>query len=179
MEAAKVTSRRIGEALHFVPATSDVTVPAHASLDITAAITLAAWIDFTTSAEAYAIIIAKTGTAPYMLNIGGSADTRKVTLWLKTADKTGVIRTAAITEGVHFLMATYDGDEPRIYVDNVLGATGAGYGGAITDASDDIHIGSHPDLLTRTHVGNINQVMIFNRALASWERTALYNQGAP
>lgn len=176
---SKVISRRIGDAVEFEASGEMVTVAGDSSLDSTDYITLEIWIDLLTPTDSYGYAFCKEEGSPWSIYFQGPLAPRKLNFRVATTDKTGNVIVDAIAEGIHHVVGTYDGDQPKLYVDSVLVGTGIDFGGAILDdAGDDINIGNLASGV-RDYLGQISEVRIYHRALALWEIKARYDQGKP
>lgn len=163
-----------GNALDFDGTDDYVTIPDASQLDITAAITLSAWVK-PSSNPAWAVVISK-GTSTswnsnnYVLGLqGGRVDFRwngKGTVLVDAGD--------ALTVGVwqHILAVAEAGttDALKVYINGVLKKQGNRSGDPTTN-SQALRIGS--DNGTDNFAGQIDEVRIYNRAVAAEEIAAL------
>jgi hypothetical protein len=173
-------------ALSFINGTSQyVTVSNAAPLNITSAITLAAWIRPTKVATASILNKATFNTSPsvfgYELNLG-SGGIPFVRLFNDTQADGGGRLNATVpypTDGVTWMhvAATYDGATIKMYVNGVLNVTRASTGPLTTNSLPFV-IGATSDGNTaRVFPGAIDDARIYNRALSASEVAAL--AGAP
>ncbi|HEY3181756.1 MAG TPA: LamG-like jellyroll fold domain-containing protein, partial [Gaiellaceae bacterium] len=161
---ASWTSGKNGGALSFNGSSSYVTVPDAASLDLTTAMTVEAWIFATGSS--FGTIVAKERTGggfPYGLEQGGSDSDSYVNTG--TQYRSG-ISTLTLSTWTH-LAGTYDGSTVRFYVNGILaGSTTAS--GTLNQTSDPLRIGA--DLTWGEYFqGKIDDVRVYNRALSTSE----------
>lgn len=157
---------------------SKIEVPHASSLSPTTAITLACWVNTTSTGGQYHTMIAKGNTAQYILRVDGANNKYEVYLNLG-----GVLRNAKSTSSVvngswKFIVATYDGSAIKMYVDGTLETTASfsgsigtgsavlGLGMDITDGGSNVHL-----------VGALDEVGMWSRALSDSEVTQLYNTG--
>lgn len=154
------------------------TCPSASSLDITGAITLAAWIRPTHVATQYLIKKAILGsTDGYELSLSSSG---KVFFRLDQASHANTYRVDSTTsyaiDGSTWMQvaATYDGTTMRLYINGVQEASLAGPA-AIGSNSTSLGIGAQPDG-TSPFVGAIDEARIWARALSPSEIQALLTQ---
>jgi len=152
------------------------------SLDIPGALTLAFWTRYTSSGSGWIISKGTTGTA-YGYWAAKNAGQ------IRFGDNAGFKTTTASTynDGAwHFVVCVYDGgssfDSLKIYVDNVEQTTTQAGSFSSFDATDEpLVLGGHFDSGSintgRFFAGDIDNAMIFDKALASEEREFLYNEG--
>lgn len=141
-----------------------------ASLDITTAITLEAWVK-PFQLTAAKTIIGKSGSYALGINSSGKPVFTKWTSTTATARPT-TTTTAAVNTWVH-LAATYDGANVKIYVNGALDTTTATTG-AMDATSTDVLIGA---LTTSTELysGYIDSAKIYSQALTASQVLGNYN----
>jgi hypothetical protein len=152
-----------------------VRVADHADLDITGAITLAAWIRPDISDQAFASIVDKDYFTGYSFGMNGgvAADTVNLTAWVSgswfASDDVVPFATGAWSH----VAFTYDEEtgEGKFYVNGEY-AGGTPHDVAIGVNDVDLHIGVayHGD----TYRGAIDELAIFNRALTAAEVNQLF-----
>jgi len=155
-----------------------VRVPHSPSLDITNAITIAAWV-YPTSLLSL---------APRIVSKETGAGTNSYNLLILSSDRTfrfytgGASRVGGGTVTLHawqHVAVTWDSVSqlPRLYVNGSLVATGAAYSGPIPSTTYDVLIGNNPTNERQFH-GIIDDVRIYNRALSDDEIKAIYERDA-
>jgi len=82
---------------------------------------------------------------------------------------------------LHHLVASYDGSNMKIYVDGSLENSGSGYTGLLPSNEDPVWIGRHflPSETSNFFNGEIDKVMLYNRALSDGEVLSIYNTQKP
>ena len=76
-------------------------------------------------------------------------------------------------------MASYDGTTSNLYANGVLAGSAAITGGSIVPAVSPIAFGRDPaNLSTRTFVGAIDEVSLYDRALTPADVASLYAAGS-
>lgn len=136
-----------------------------ASLQITGALTLSAWIK-TTDSSVYELIIGKdsisTGTRSYMLyKIGPKARF----LIFNSSSYEYVESNFNITDGNwHHIMGVNDGVDLKIYIDGNLDVTNVGGGGTILNGTSPFNIGRRASAPANRgyFTGNIDEVAVWN-----------------
>lgn len=156
-----------------------ISVPNASSLNITAAITLSAWIK-TSGSNDYAGIIQKAlnGNNPgYQmgLNLGNSG--ARADIYTTAGTAVPANGTNVENGNWHLITATYDGLVGKIYVD---GNKGTDYSrvGTITTTTDPLVIGNDRCCGSRFFNGLVDDVRVYNRALGSGDISLLYNGGS-
>jgi hypothetical protein len=160
------TAGKHGGALSFDGAGDFVTVADTASLDLSAAMTVEAWV-FPTSLTGYSAIVAKERTGggfPYGLETGAGVPDGYVTTG---PNATAAATTALAANAWTHVAASYDGANVRLYVNGVLAATKAA-SGAIRLSNDALRIGGDVTW-SEWFQGRIDDVRVYNRALTAAE----------
>jgi len=173
---AWTTGGRFGNALSFSGGT--ITVPAAASLDLTTAMTLEAWVYPTAAPSTWGTVVMKEQSGefvytlyagspsaqPYaLINTGNSASTESGTF---------APTTLPVNTWSH-LTSTYDGANVRLYVNGVLmGSQPAS--GSIATSSGALMLGGN-NVWGEYLSGVIDEVRIYNRALSLAEIQADMN----
>jgi len=174
-------------ALEFTAASSEyasIAAP-NAALNVQQ-ITMSAWAWLDAGATASGFIFNRLMTQPgtYALNYyhggGGAAMRWGAQVRLEGSEETyrDVLSDAvpAIDEWVH-LLSTYDGSSLKLYVNNVLQADMDNTAGAIDqDNPGVLMMGAHPTP-TQYWGGKFADSRVYNRALDTDERTAIYSDG--
>lgn len=155
--------------------TSFVKVPHSASLNITNAITLTAWINFEMGGTIYPRIINKDS---YDLATGPNyRNPRRLHFLMKNPAQTELYTPAEVMQAGrwHFVTATYDGSLVLVYVDGAL-LNATVVANAMMANTRDVNIGRNTVNTADNYQGLIDDVRIYNRALSAAEITALFNQ---
>jgi type 1 glutamine amidotransferase len=178
-----IAQGKAGGACAFSPAGSYIRV-ANCGLLNVQRVTLAAWIKTTCQDKVWRRIIDKQHNRGYVLGMGGDFQGRQ---WRGQAvleiNDHPVWSDGRIADGQwHHLAGTYDGFEQKLYVDGRLQTKVAHWRGNIAQNDFDLTIGnnrSNPDPGDEGlgFHGLIDELMIFNRALASDEIARLYSTG--
>ena len=155
---------KYGPALSFNGTSARVTVANASSLQLTSALTLEAWVNPTTVANAWRDVIYKgndnyylMGTTDHTSSPGGGA--------LIGGSYSEVFNTSPLpTNTWSYLALTYDGTTERLYLNGALVASKAKTG-AITTSTNPLTIGSDP-LYGQYFSGLIDEVRVYNAALS-------------
>ena len=174
-----------GTALRFDGTNDYINIPTHASLDMTDALTISAWIKPMASVNNFRSLVHREsvtdGEEYFGLMIGGTLDQYK---FLFAADVDGTwdgvqVRSAKsandyLNKWVH-VVGTYDGHVARIYTDGVLDTTSKLTGG-FNPTTRPLNIGAGRNMgaLGEYFNGMIDDVRIYNRALDPGEVNQLY-----
>lgn len=158
-----------GTALTFDTDDDRVTVPNTPALATPTAITVATWLRHPGNLGFRSILdMRDSGTDGYDLYVDPMG---KGFLRLNADTLTG---NTAIGDGTwHHVVATYDGDALRLYVDGTLD-TSSVIGSQAIDVSADLHIGRHFQTLNNTLGGDLSQVRMYGRALTDVEVLHLF-----
>ncbi len=173
--AAWTPSGKFGAALTFNGTSSQVTVADNASLDLTNAMTLSAWVNPTANSAAWRTLILKENTSNLVYALYSSGDTPSPE-GMRVAG--GATRSAVGTGSLPLnswthLAATYDGANLRLYVNGVLASTTAATGNMANSAGA-LRIGGNA-IWGEYFAGRIDEVRIFNRALPATEVATMMN----
>jgi hypothetical protein len=167
---------KFGTAATFDGLNDVVTVPDSASLDLTTAMTLEAWVLPNTALD-WRSLIFKAGSSDLVYGMYESTNAN-----VPSADAVtgGTTRTAkggtSLTPGVWtHLTATYDGSNLRLYVNGVQAASTAATGN-IQTSNGVLTIGGN-SLFGEWYNGKIDEVRIYNRALSATEIQSDMNLG--
>ena len=163
---------KYGKALNFNGTSALVTVPNAASLQLSTAMTLEAWVNPSTVSSAWRDVIYK-GDDNYYLegtSSNGGAPALGGTFGGANANIYGTALTANVWT---HLAATYDGATLRLYVNGVQ-ASSLARTGAIATSSNPLQIGGD-SLYGQYFRGLIDEVRIYNRALSVAEIQADMN----
>src|SRR5262249_32641269 len=184
-----------GGALQFNGSSSIVNVPHSASLALSGAMTLEAWVNPSANAGSSAndgwrtVIMKERGTTglSYALygNDGDSNPSRPAGYVRNpnaSADKEAAAGPAVPVGVWTHLAVTYDGTSIRLYVNGVLRSTTGSAGGGIAASTAPLRIGGNTVFSipgTEYFAGLIDEVRIYNRALSAAEITADMNTPLP
>jgi glucose/arabinose dehydrogenase len=153
-----------GSALSFNGFGSMVTVPNSASLQLTTAMTLEAWVYPTLVASQWTDIIEKGNDDYYLMattEYGGTPGVGSRTMPALLGPSTLPVNTWT------HLAATYDGSSLRLYV-NGLEVSNRTQTGAIPTSSDPLSFGGDP-LFGQYFSGRIDEIRVYDRALSAPE----------
>jgi hypothetical protein len=170
--ATRVATGRFGRALSFNGTNAWVTVADSASLDLTNAMTIEAWINPTAASEWDTLVMKESATglayALYVIDQARPAGYVRV-----GANDVGAVGTAmAANTWVHVAM-TYDGTTLRFYRNGTQVATAAA-SGAVSATTGALRIGGNSpwgDYFS----GMIDEVRVYNRVLTAAEITTDMN----
>jgi len=143
----------------------------NASLDITDAITLEAWVYFDTNGTIQKGVLGRWGSGANSYLIYKSSNSA-IQFYISTQGVTAL----GVTLGWHHVVGTYDKVNRKIYVDGVLEDTGALTIDIPTGAKP-VEIGRHEFSALKTYDSPIAQPRIYNRALTAEEVERNYNAG--
>ena len=162
--ATWTTSGKYGNALSFNGTNALVTVNNAASLQLTSAMTLEAWVYPTTVSSAWRDVIYK-GNDNYYLEGTSSNSSRPAAGAILGGVYGEVYGTAALTANTWaHLAVAYDGTTMRLYVNGVQVASHA-QTGAIATSTNPLQIGGD-SLYGQYFAGRIDEARIYNRALS-------------
>jgi methionine-rich copper-binding protein CopC len=154
-----------GSALSFNGANSWVTIPNSASLQLTNAMTLEAWVKPNSLTGASSILMKEmTGGLSYALYAANDGPAPPVAAIDAAGTDVDAISTANLQTGVwSHLAATYDGSNLKLYVNgNVVGSIGAT--GLLSTSTGALRIGGN-SVWGEFFSGLIDDVRVYNRAL--------------
>ena len=165
--ATWTTSGKYGNALSFNGTNALVTVNNAASLQLTSAMTLEAWVYPTTVNSAWRDVIYK-GNDNYYLEGTSSNSSRPAAGAILGGVYGEVYGTAALTANTWaHLAVTYDGTTMQLYVNGVQVASHA-QTGAIATSTNPLQIGGD-SLYGQYFAGRIDEIRIYNRGLGVGE----------
>ncbi|HZH33793.1 MAG TPA: LamG-like jellyroll fold domain-containing protein [Pyrinomonadaceae bacterium] len=173
---------QVGQAFNFTILNQRVEIPDSASLDITTAVTLEAWVAPTQFGEAdngttfisksdlttlnnqpYGLLFASNGRV--LMRVGNSAN----------LEQSGFSSTVLPLNSFSHVVGTYDGATIKIYVNGVLENSQAASIGAMTTNNLPVRIGANN---VNGYLGKIDEPSIYNRALTDAEIQAIFNAGS-
>jgi len=173
--ATWIDAGRFGKALSFNGSSSRVTVQDSASLDLSGAMTLAAWVYPTAAMADRRVVIVKErpGSNAYHLHASSANSGKALTGFFSTAwNRLWTPAGLPVNKWTH-LAATYDGVRQRLFVNGVQVASRA-QTGAIATSGSPLRIGA--DGARGEHFrGRIDEVRIYNRALSRTEIATVMN----
>jgi fibronectin type 3 domain-containing protein len=160
-------SGRFGAALSFDGTNDLVTVADSASLDLSSAMTLEAWLRPSSGGWRTAILKERPGGLVYGLY--GSTDNNRPSTEIQLGSATEVRGTSALPLNLWtHLAATYDGATMRLYVNGSQVAT-RNASGALQLSSGALRIGGNTVWGGEYFRGLIDEVRVYNRALTAGE----------
>ena len=171
--ATWTTSGKFGGALTFNGTSSMVTVADNTTLDLTNGMTLSAWVYPTSNSPAWRTVILKENTTDLVYALYGTGDTAVPQgMRLSGGATKAALGTVAppLNTWTH-LAVTYDGSNLRLYVNGTLTGTTAATGNMANSALP-LRIGGN-SIWGEYFAGRIDEVRIFNRALAASEVTSM------
>ncbi len=163
-----------------------VEVASSSTLTPTRNITLVSWFNTRSKTQLYQKIISKTDTGGYQISINENSVCPANKLCFLVYNTSGyssvTYDTSAISSDVWYQMvATYDGDTMRLYLNGTEVATNTAVAGLISYNANILCIGREvagtvcgQDALGFN--GTLDDIMIFNRSLSAQEISNLYNQ---
>lgn len=171
-----ITDGQIRKSGNFSGSNSLGGVIDNASLDITSAITLSAWVK--TDGSGY--IIGKEiipSSRPYSMLMSGSTGSVSLRFGIETSAGFNIFNSASFISETDFVYAvcTYDGSQMRIYLDGILSSSLAQTGNMVVN-NVSLNIGIRSDLSVQLD-GQIDEVSIASKARsADWILTQFNNQ---
>lgn len=153
-----------------------ILIPDNAAFDGTTAVTMAAWVNFS-SLTGQQQIFAKSpaNSAAYMILYKTATNHLACTV---DTDAHSIVGTATLTTATRYhCVQTYDGSVLTLYLNAATDGTPASYAGAMTPGTGSVGIGVLGDNATQFAIGTIDEVAWWSRALSSTEITQLYNSG--
>jgi chitodextrinase len=161
--ATWTTTGKYGKALVFNGTNARVSIPDSASLRLTSAMTLAAWVNPTTVNNAWRDVIYK-GNDNYFLEATSTNNARPAAGGTFGSGGGEAYGTAALTANTWtHLAATYDGAMLRLYVNGVQVSSVARTGNLATSANP-LEIGGD-SIFGQNFEGTIDEVRVYNVAL--------------
>jgi len=177
--AAWTTQGRHGSALSFDGVNDMVTVADHATLDLTTAMTLSAWVFPTAHGNGvWRNVMIKERAGGEVYNLYSNVDTNVPTIYVVRSAAPGQPLDARGTAALPLnawthLAATHDGTTVRLYVNGVQVGSRAVAGGLLTSTGA-LRIGGN-SIWGEFFQGRIDEVRIHNRALSPAELQTIMN----
>jgi hypothetical protein len=164
---AWTTAGRFGSALVFNGA-SYVTIPASASLNLTTAMSLEAWVYPTATPSKWATVIMKEQPSQLVYALYSSSPAKRSSIFFNTSNTASGERSAigsSLPKNLwSHLVGTYDGATLKLYVNGELVRKQAVTGRIVTSNSP-LRIGGN-GVWSEFFQGRIDEVRIYNRALS-------------
>jgi hypothetical protein len=163
------TEGQVGGALRFNGSSDDVEIPDNPSLNITEAITIAAWTYMDPAASGEMAILSKGGWAANDLPYELTEEAGGVIFWqfYNDAGRDSCSPDSPSVDAWHHIAATYDGAVFKCYIDGELGEQWE-YAGEMPKNTASVTIGRRSRGGT-FYNGLLDEVMLFNHALAEDE----------
>jgi chitodextrinase len=167
------TAGRFGNALSFNGTNAVITVKDSASLDLTAGVTMEAWVNPTALGGWRSLLCKPLGTSGLCYVLQGSSSSGSVPSLGLSVSPANLLGTNALPLNIwSHLAATYDGVTMRLYVNGTQVATKV-QSGAIATSADPLTIGG--DSSGEDFAGLVDEVRVYNRALIAAEIQADMN----
>ena len=169
------TSGKFGGALSFNGTSSRVIFPDNTTLDLTNAMTLSAWVYPTSAGANWRTVILKENTSDLVYALYGSSNTsfpQGMRVAGAVTNAASATSAPALNTWTH-LAVTYDGANLRMYVNGVQTGVVAATGNMANSALP-LRIGGNA-IWGEYFTGRIDEVRVFNRALAASEVTTMMN----
>lgn len=171
---------KYGKAVQFDGVNDYVDAGNAASLNITSAITVTAWVlgkSFNPSGSWIAVLSKETATGGYEIQMNKARQSIGFQFYGDGAWR--LSPEFAISPNIWYhLVGTFDGSVIRFYVNGIEISPATNFTGSISLSASSLLIGKNPTQPGREWNGTIDEVMIYNRSLTSDEISALY-QNAP
>ena len=169
-----------GGGFEFTATNNFIQVPSNDSLN-PKQVTVAVWFKAPDSSAIWRRLIDKRSEQGYALGIGGETKgqvTRGKLAFVINGGTLCLSDTIITDNAWHHGAATFDGDNLRLYVDGIPQKQVVAFHGEIASNTDDLTIGmnrSNPTAREKdqSFQGQIDEVMIFNRALSAEEIKAM------
>jgi hypothetical protein len=171
---------KVGRAFQFNGTSNQyVDIPDNPSLNLTATLTLEAWIYPQLPLDPVASPIIKKwgdGADGYALEFSGTNGVNMVVDLYRYEIANSPIAPVAFNQWNH-VAGVFDGTKVSIYVNGVLGGTTAA-SGQIATTHNDFQLGHDPGNPTRIYNGLIDEASIYSNALSASQILAIYTAGA-
>lgn len=172
------TAGKRGQALIFNGTNSYVNVPSNSLLDLSAAVSISAWVNPSalqdgvivdrnvTASERYELRADRGNNGFYQVFCVGNANSVQV--------NSTTLMSATLNTWVH-LVGTCDSNGSKIYVNGVLESSSISAGVLSSQSGFPLHIGGDQTNAGPYFKGAIDEVRLYNRALSASEVLQLYN----
>jgi hypothetical protein len=169
---------KIGKALKFDGVDDWVTVADAASLDLTSAMTLEAWVNPSTLTQWHTVLLKESAAGmAYELYAHNPDISRPAAYGTLNGALRGVTGTAALpTNTWTHLATTYDGTNMQLYVNGAL-VRSVARAGVMDATTGPLRIGGNVPWGGEFFAGLIDEVRVYNRALTASEIAADMNRG--
>jgi hypothetical protein len=167
--AAWTTAGKFGKALSFNGTNAWVTIADSASLHLTTAMTLEAWVEPTAALSAWRSVLLKEAGTEESYAIYGNDDTNHPSGWAYVNGTYYPARgtaSLAVNTWTH-LATTYDGTTLKLYVNGVLTGSQA-VSGSLLVSTGALRIGGN-SIWGEYFTGLVDEVRVYNRALSATE----------
>ena len=166
--ATRIPDGKFGSALSFDGSGDMVTVPDAASLDLTTAMTVEAWVKPGATLSGWQTVALKEQPGGLTYGLYGNSTANRPSAHVYTNTEHDTRGTAALAPGVWtHLAAVYDGTAVRLYVNGTQSATLPLTGSMVTSASP-FRIGGN-GFANEWFNGAIDEVRVYSRALSMLE----------
>jgi hypothetical protein len=164
----RTTSGKFGRALTFDGVNDQVNVADSASLDLTNALTLEAWVNPSALGTAWRTVLMKEQPSATVYALYGNTDTTRPSANFFTTSEQDVRGTAALGLNTwSHLAATYDGSVARLYVNGTQVATKA-LNAPLVTSTGALRIGGN-NIWGEWFAGTIDEVRVYRRVLTAAE----------
>jgi hypothetical protein len=163
--ATRVPEGRFGGALSFDGVNDWVSVPSNAALNLSAGMTLEAWVRPSVLTSWRSVIMKEQATSlPYALYANSDTNTPAASVFTTAAFSASGPPALDLGSWTHLAMS-WDGSVVRLYVDGALVATHTAPGSLLTSTGQ-LRIGGN-SLRGEFFTGQIDEVRVYDRALAA------------
>jgi PKD repeat protein len=167
--ATRITQGRFGKALSFDGVNDWVTVNDTASLDLTAGMTLEAWVYPTIDMAQWATVVLKEQPSGLVYSLQANSDANKPSMAARIGGSNRNLRGGLwllANQWTH-LAASYDGNTERLYVNGTQVAQRP-QTGPIQASSSPLRVGGN-SVWGQFFKGRIDEIRVYNRALRATE----------
>jgi len=176
-----VSSGQVGKAMRFEGSNDYINVGNRASLVVTNAITMSAWVySDVASAPAYTTVLSKLGAVSdyaYKMDLSATGTKLRGYIIYNATLGCGVADPSTILANTWYhVVYTFDGTNCYLYKNSLVVASRTVIPMSIESSTDPTYIGSARGI-SQFWDGRIDEVKIFNRALSAQEIAADYNAG--